>query len=179
MEGDVDFAPDSLDGTGARLLADESIQLAPGLQLVGMRCSTSRWPLSGELVAAIAAFDGFTIVCGHAPEYMLPVIRGDVAIDALLLAGHTHGGQVVIPGFGPPITLSGVPRHIAAGGLFEFGAAKVCVSRGIGLERGHAPRIRLFCRPELVVVELQAPERGVTAGSGVMPEDASRSGGPR
>ena len=32
--------------------------------------------------------------------------------------------------------------------------AKLLVSRGIGLERGHAPRIRFLCRPELVVIDL-------------------------
>ena len=35
--------------------------------------------------------------------------------------------------------------------------AWLCVSRGVGLERLHAPRIRFLCPPELVVFDLLAP----------------------
>ncbi len=74
----------------------------------------------------------------------------------LIVAGHTHGGQVVIPGVGPPITLSPLPRHVAAGGLHELDGRQLYISRGIGMERGQAPRIRLFCRPELSILTVRA-----------------------
>ena len=72
----------------------------------------------------------------------------------LVVAGHTHGGQVVVPGFGPIITLSGVPRAVAAGGLHEMNGNRIYVSRGAGSEQGQAPRIRLFCPPEVSILEL-------------------------
>ncbi|MCA8959931.1 MAG: metallophosphoesterase [Planctomycetes bacterium] len=94
--------------------------------------------------------DRFHIVVGHYPDFAL----GDVEAD-LLVAGHTHGGQVQFPGFGPPITLSRVPRSWAAGGCFEVpGKGTLVVSRGIGVERGNAPRLRFLCRPELVVIDV-------------------------
>jgi len=93
--------------------------------------------------------EGFHIVVGHGPDYAL----GDVDAD-LLIAGHTHGGQIRIPGFGPPLTLSAVPRDWAAGKTTLFGNRTLFVSRGVGLERGHAPRIRFFCRPEIVVIDV-------------------------
>jgi predicted MPP superfamily phosphohydrolase len=72
----------------------------------------------------------------------------------LLIAGHTHGGQVRLPGIGPLITLSRVRRSWAAG-LTDIGRGRqLLVSRGIGMERGRAPRLRFLCRPELVVLEL-------------------------
>ena len=72
----------------------------------------------------------------------------------LVVAGHTHGGQVVVPGFGPPITLSGVPRAVAAGGLHAMNGNRIYVSRGAGCEQGQAPRIRLFCPPEVSILEV-------------------------
>lgn len=91
----------------------------------------------------------FHIVAGHAPNYAL----GDISAE-LLLAGHTHGGQVRIPGFGPLITLAATPRSWGAGRTELEGGRTLIVSRGIGLERVYAPRIRLFCPPEIVVIDL-------------------------
>jgi predicted MPP superfamily phosphohydrolase len=74
----------------------------------------------------------------------------------LLVAGHTHGGQIVVPFFGPPLTLSAVPRRVGAGGLHAMNGNQVYVSRGIGVERGEAPRIRFFCPPEVTLIEIGA-----------------------
>lgn len=94
--------------------------------------------------------DLFHIVLGHYPDFCLSELDAD-----LLIAGHTHGGQVQLPGFGPPITLSRVPRHWAAGGSFDLGTkGQLIVSRGIGMERDNAPRLRFLCRPQLVVIEV-------------------------
>lgn len=103
-----------------------------------------------ELVVERA--DGFHVVLGHAPDYALGRLQAD-----LLLAGHTHGGQVRLPGIGPLLTLSRVPRAWASGttpldGL--DGDRTLIVSRGIGMERSVAPRLRFLCRPELVVIDV-------------------------
>lgn len=99
---------------------------------------------------AIPAVDRFHLVVGHAPDYALHTGEGD-----LLLAGHTHGGQVRVPGFGPLLTFSEVPRAWAGGGLVELGGGRhLYVSRGVGLERLDAPRLRLFCRPEVTLFDL-------------------------
>jgi len=93
--------------------------------------------------------EAFHIVLGHAPDFAL----GDVRAD-LLVAGHTHGGQVRLPGIGPLITLSSIPRSWAAGMTELSGGRTLVVSRGIGMERGRAPRLRFLCRPELVILEV-------------------------
>jgi predicted MPP superfamily phosphohydrolase len=106
----------------------------------------------------IEASERFQIVFGHAPDFALGQIEAD-----LLVAGHTHGGQVRLPWFGPIMTRSSVPRNWAAGvtdlGVMETGPRagihkKLIVSRGIGMERAAAPRLRFLCRPQIVVVEL-------------------------
>ena len=82
---------------------------------------------------------------------------GEIPAD-LLVAGHTHGGQVRLPWIGPMITHSRIP-HAWAAGLTELpGGGKLLVSRGIGMERGFAPPMRFLCRPELMVIDL-VPER--------------------
>jgi len=92
------------------------------------------------------------VVLGHSPNFALGRIEAD-----LLVAGHTHGGQVRVPLVGPLVTLSKVPRRWAAGLTDLPGGGRLLVSRGVGMEGGSAPRLRLFCRPELVVIDL-APE---------------------
>jgi len=92
----------------------------------------------------------FHICVGHSPNYAL----GNPPAD-LIIAGHTHGGQVRLPGIGPLITLSRVPRDWAAGLTQMTDGRCLLVSRGIGMERGLAPRLRFMCRPELVVVDVR------------------------
>jgi hypothetical protein len=53
------------------------------------------------------------------------------------------------------MTMSRVPLDWAAG-VTDLGRGRtLVVSRGIGLERMNAPRLRFFCRPEIVVVDLR------------------------
>lgn len=97
----------------------------------------------------VSPHSDFHIVVGHHPDYALGQIDAD-----LLIAGHTHGGQVRIPGFGPLLTATSVPRDWTEG-LTQLSANRtLIVSKGIGLERLDAPRMRLFCRPEIVVIDL-------------------------
>lgn len=167
VHGDVDWSPDTLDGTGVRILEDESVRI-PGLplQVVGLVNAWERAAVPAALAREIATFDGLSIVLAHRPDFAEDVIANGVDLDGparlLGVAGHTHGGQIVIPGFGPPITLSRLPRRYAGGfhelrrrGSTELGGW-LMVSRGVGCEREYAPRIRLFCPPELIVLELSA-----------------------
>ncbi len=91
----------------------------------------------------------FHLVLGHLPNFALGQVQAD-----LLVAGHTHGGQVRLPLLGPLLKLSPIPRSWAAGLTDLPGGGKLLVSRGIGMERHGAPRLRFLCRPELVVIDL-------------------------
>jgi len=109
--------------------------------------------LSARTDAAVEGSYQFNICLGHYPNFALGSVEAD-----LLIAGHTHGGQVRLPGFGPLLTLSEVPRSWAAGKTELPGGRTLLVSRGIGMERGSAPRLRFFCRPELMVIDV-LPEK--------------------
>ncbi len=118
-----------------------------------------------ELLVRSAKADAF-VALAHRPDTAF-ALRG-LPVSALF-AGHTHGGQVVIPGFGPPVTLTRVPRDAAAGGVRRFEGLTLSLSRGFGWEGHLAPRVRLFCRPHLILAEL-VPPRG---GSDKMPPHAA------
>ena len=64
----------------------------------------------------------------------------------LMLSGHTHGGQVVIPGFGAPLVPSAFGQKYL-NGLVQAPRCQVYISRGVGTV---TPPVRLFCRPEVV-----------------------------
>lgn len=160
VHGDCETAPDArrlLEGTPIRLLVDESVHLeheGTGVWLCGLENGYGSKPS----LAALAAFDALDargelrLVLAHRPDVvstLAPESRTD-----LVVCGHTHGGQVQLPFFGPPFVLSNVPRSVGAGGLHELGGHQLYVSRGIGWEHGHAPRVRFRCPPEVSVLTL-------------------------
>lgn len=154
VDGDIDEAEDSLAGTGVRCLKDETVKLGRRLQLMGLSLGGSRTELNEDELKEITRFGGLTIVLGHSPDFFLPVIRDRISYPALFVAGHTHGGQVVLPFGDPLLTLSELPPDYARGGFFKAGETWMVLSRGVGMERGYAPRIRFNCPPELVVLDL-------------------------
>jgi predicted MPP superfamily phosphohydrolase len=147
-----------LAGTPVQFLDDEVISLTVhdrrvtlcGVD-VGLRSARARAAL--EKIETAPGDDDVRIVVAHRPDVILampPRSRVD-----LIVSGHTHGGQVVIPFFGPPITLSDVPRWMAAGGFHVLDEKQIYVSRGVGWEHTHAPRVRFLCPPEVSLLSLE------------------------
>ncbi|MBN2022386.1 MAG: metallophosphoesterase [Pirellulales bacterium] len=95
----------------------------------------------------------FHVVLGHIPNFAMGHVEAD-----LLLAGHTHGGQVRLPWIGSLTNGCSVPLAWTSGVTELPSGAKLIVSRGTGMERGRAPRLRFCCRPEVVVIDLE-PQR--------------------
>ncbi len=93
----------------------------------------------------------FTIALHHSPDVIGPV--KEKGID-LLLAGHTHGGQVRLPGYGALVTLSEHGKKYEAG-RYDLGSTTLYVTRGLGMEGGAAPRVRFCCRPEITVINIE------------------------
>jgi uncharacterized protein len=69
----------------------------------------------------------------------------------LLLAGHTHGGQVRLPGVGALVTNCDLPRDRVRG-LSRWGSSWLHVSAGLGTSK-YAP-FRFACRPEASLLTL-------------------------
>lgn len=84
----------------------------------------------------------------HAPDVVSEwVLNG---FD-LVLAGHTHGGQVRIPPFGALVTNCDLPAALAYG-LHRIGSGWLHVSPGLGTS--HFAPIRFCCPPEATLLEL-------------------------
>lgn len=83
--------------------------------------------------------------CAEDPKFL----AGHHRVD-LMISGHTHGGQVRIPGIGTPILPSRYGQKYASG-LVQGPACPVFISRGIGLS---GLPIRFGVPPEIVVMEL-------------------------
>lgn len=126
---------------------------APTIQIVGLSLEGSRFA-DESLNPVIADTDpsNFNILIGHAPDFILNYTVSDYD---LCLAGHTHGGQVRLPGIGPVITMSSVPREQAFG-YHEVAGTRLNVSAGVGAEHASKlPSIRLNCPPEIVVIHVK------------------------
>lgn len=157
VPGDVDGAhrlARAVEGTEVRLLENEVVRVRVGdreLLIGGADGHGTPSPVLDELL--VEPVDGAaTILLAHRPDAVLdlpPASRVDLTV-----AGHTHGGQVVVPIFGPPLTLSRVPRDVARGGTHTMSDNLIYVSSGVGAERGGAPQIRLMSRPSIGVLEL-------------------------
>lgn len=95
-----------------------------------------------------AAAPSFKILLSHSPDQM--GWAKSHGFD-LMLAGHTHGGQIVIPLIGPIVSPSRFGVKYAAG-TFDMDSMLMHVSRGIS---GDKP-IRINCPPEIGLITIRA-----------------------
>ncbi|HEY5908345.1 MAG TPA: phosphohydrolase, partial [Vicinamibacteria bacterium] len=143
--------------TPVRCLTSEAARIAlPGgrsLSLLGLTLDESRGDDASALRLVERAPAGdLRLVIGHRPDFVL-ALAGRTRVD-LALAGHTHGGQIVVPGFGAPVTLSRLPR-LYASGLHLYQGIPLHVSPGVGMERLTAPQVRFLCPPEVSVLDVR------------------------
>ncbi len=133
---------------GVRLLLDESVEV-DGLTLVGTDDA-----LSGTPDLARAFRDVSTqrpcVVLTHSPA-LFTSIRPYLPSGGLVLAGHTHGGQVRLPVVGPVF----LPRQSGAYPWGWYGEADTWLFVGRGLGWSVAP-FRWRCPPELARIDVGA-----------------------
>jgi len=117
-----------------------------GIDIVGLDdAHIDRADLS---VARARSEDGFRLAVAHSPDVAEQL--AELGYD-LIVCGHTHGGQLRLPGYGALVTNSRLPRGMARG-VSRIGDAWLHVSAGLGTSM-YAP-IRFACRPEVCVLEL-------------------------
>ncbi len=153
----VDFhVPPYFVNTKTTLLRD---QVAPirldrdhSLALIGVEChhNIQRDALTLAETAAKADPDAFRILLYHSPELMDHAPTHNID---LYLCGHTHGGQVRLPGYGALLTASALGKRYEMGRYDKEGTT-LYVSRGIGMEGLAAPRVRFLSPPEITLFEI-------------------------
>jgi hypothetical protein len=121
------------------------------LDLVGIRYWTQRAADIRELVDPSRPP---SVLLAHDPR------RFSEAFDLglpVVLSGHTHGGQVVVPGLGAPAVPRG--KFPVLSGTARRGGTTLYVSRGVGTV--YVP-IRLNCPPEVSILTLRAAAPAAT-----------------
>jgi predicted MPP superfamily phosphohydrolase len=92
------------------------------------------------------------ILMCHAPDYVDELLKHPVSQSiALVLSGHTHGGQIRLPFVGAMHLPPGGRKYVQ--GWFGFGGMQLYVNRGIG---SVGVPFRFDCRPEITRFRLRA-----------------------
>jgi len=134
---------------GFRELFNAGVWLARGGARLRLGGVGDLWRATQDLPAALGdlrAGEG-ALVLTHNPDFA-ELMESD-GVD-LLLAGHTHGGQAVLPLVGAPFTPSGYGEKYRAG-LVRGPRCRVYVTRGVGTS---VLPVRIGCPPEVSVLEL-------------------------
>ncbi len=110
-----------------------------------------------KLSAATADKTGNLIVLEHSPDILTTILGDPTVADEvdLVLAGHTHGGQIRLPILGAPIVPSGYGQKYAAG-HFKEGGVDMFVTTGIGTS---IIPFRFLVPPEIAVLTVRAETR--------------------
>jgi hypothetical protein len=138
-----------LEGAGIRVLRNRSVPLAEpfgNVLLVGLDDHLGGQPRADE-----AHWDASraTLLLIHQPSGLLDA--GDRPFD-LALAGHTHGGQITLPGGLAPLAASGPLSRLYQAGRYDLpNEGVLCVSVGVG--QSLLP-LRVGPRSEVLIVDL-------------------------
>lgn len=130
---------------GITVLDNQAVQRGP-LVIGGAGDDFSKHTDLPATLAAMARFSGARIMLTHSPD-IAPDLPADVA---LLLAGHTHCGQVVLPFYGPISDVSRFGTRYRCGVRREFGRT-VVTTAGLGTSGGP---FRLGAPPDLWLLTL-------------------------
>ena len=137
--------PAALAARGVHMLKDARTRLivndAP-LELVGIRFWTKK---AADIALAMRGAQGTVVLLAHDPRRLTEAQALNIP---LVLSGHTHGGQVVLPLAGA-IAATEFP---VVSGLARRGRTTMFVSRGVGTV--YVP-VRINCPPEVAVLTLQ------------------------
>jgi predicted MPP superfamily phosphohydrolase len=139
--------PTALSARGFTVLRDQRTRLTirgEAVDIVGLRYWTRRLP---DITRAVRGAGPTTFMLAHDPRRLREAATLDVQ---LVLAGHTHGGQVVLPGMGAVAAR----RFPVVAGEANEGHCTLFVSRGVGTV--FVP-VRINCPPEVQVLVLRAP----------------------
>ena len=131
---------------GIGLLANDAVQAGP-LAIGGLDDAYTGRADVPRTIAAMDRLAGGRVIFGHSPDSFPQVPRS----VSLMLAGHTHCGQIGYPWGGAPAYLSDYGDRYACGRVDEDGKTIVV---GAGLGTSLIP-VRLFTRPEIWLIELR------------------------
>ena len=145
-DDDRDMAA-ALAAKGFTVLKDQRTQVTirnETLTLAGIRFWTRR---AENIARVVNGAEGTVLLLAHDPRRL--VEAANLKVPAVL-SGHTHGGQIILPGVGA-IARRSFP---VLSGLGQLGDTSIFVSRGVGTI--YVP-VRINCPPEVALLTLRRP----------------------
>lgn len=142
-----------LSNLGIKTLINENCKLTKdgqNLWIIGVSETEDEDP---NLVKAFKGVNfGPKLLLAHSPEI---AYQGEKMGIDLILAGHTHGGQIMLPGIPRLIThvKKGFEKYVS--GLYEIGHTQMYITRGLGMTK--IP-VRFLAPPEISVITLEVKE---------------------
>ncbi|NMB89633.1 MAG: metallophosphoesterase [Chloroflexi bacterium] len=143
-----------LAGLGVLELPNQVLALereGKSLYIAGVDDVIERHARLKSVLEQIPETGGAAVLLAHEPDF------ADQAAGArrfdLQISGHSHGGQVVLPGIGPPILPRMGEKYPL--GLYTLEGMFQYTNRGLGTI---PPRVRFNCRPEITVFTLEPEE---------------------
>jgi uncharacterized protein len=135
--------------SGIHELTNSGIFLVRGEQRLRIAGVGDLWEDTQDITAALGDTkpNETAILLSHNPDYAEQISDSRVG---LVLSGHTHGGQVVLPVVGAPFVPSRFGQKYLRG-LVQAPHIQVFVSRGLGTI---TPPVRFCCRPEINLITL-------------------------
>lgn len=155
---DVDRLTEALGRAGVRVMRNEHTVLRRGEDALWLAAVDDPVTLRDDLDRTFRGVpaDAFVLLLAHSPD-ILKTYRKDA--EHLVLAGHTHGGQISLPLYGPLFNHSSLEPGFVSGRM-EVRGGTLLVTNGLGVNRFFPFRFR--CRPEVHTLRLhrgQAPRQ--------------------
>lgn len=141
---------EGLSGAGVRILDNCFEKISSGadsLTLIGLDDKALFGNTLKNLTKEVP--EAFHLVLAHEPQYLAEYERNGAD---LVLSGHAHGGQFILPFVGPVVAPDQGFFPELTSGLHQSGDTQMIISRGLG---NSVIPIRLFNDPEIVLVVLQ------------------------
>ncbi len=139
-----------LEQCGITVLRNQSVRLTHAGAAFALAGIDDLWMPSVDLPRALLSVPACLplILLSHNPDV---VLHPAAARAQLIVSGHTHGGQVRIPGYGAVATIpSDTGTHYDRGIFTLRSGATLAVTHGIGET---LCRARLFCPPEILLLQ--------------------------
>ncbi|MXZ21000.1 MAG: hypothetical protein F4Y84_10440 [Caldilineaceae bacterium SB0665_bin_25] len=155
---DIDRLRRELEERGMQFLDNRSVRLGEtGVYLVGIEDLMEGRPDLPKGLEGVPK-DAPTVLLSHNPDIIEAAAAGRAD---LLLAGHTHGGQIVLPLIGPTYTQTEQLSRNEASGYSRRGRTQIYVHRGLG----ESVPVRFGAPPHVTFIRL-LPARLHSGGDG-------------
>lgn len=150
-DNDIGALTAALSARGLQILHNQAVRLFEpdrglDLWLAGVDDLGQGRPHLGNTLANLPTTEP-VLLLSHNPDILASPQIGRVDV---VLAGHTHGGQIVLPLWGPAHTQSMHLTRAEVAGYLHRGRTQVYISRGLG----EGIPLRFRCRPQIALITL-------------------------